>query len=336
MTKVKIYYYSITFTTKESVYQFKEIDLHKKLREYFCKLKTNNKNGFEDNLSKGRLTKMTSLSSYEHMKNEDIVFQSDQISVEIGKYGLESKLVDKNTFSVSHYQKKIEAQMHPFCFSLFYNEDQKVGVLAIEAIGHSKNKDIVVEILKNVISDPSIEMRLLPIHPVQVVKKLFGEGTITEIRLKKFHSNKDVANSVDGMPFYSENVVVRYQKPIFQNRSNFIKSLFSKDTSISKIVGIDQSEDVEDIEFTVKSGNAERTVKYNSFCNVDSFEDITKSIEFADNGYHSVASVFLKMDESAIFYLSQLKLIPDEITKDILRFNCIYEDRSVQESEDNN
>lgn len=104
MTKVKIYYYSITFTTKESVYQFKEIDLHKKLREYFCKLKTNNKNGFEDNLSKGRLTKMTSLSSYEHMKNEDIVFQSDQISVEIGKYGLESKLVDKNTFSVSHYQ----------------------------------------------------------------------------------------------------------------------------------------------------------------------------------------------------------------------------------------
>ena len=284
MTKVKIYYYSITFTTKESVYQFKKIDLHKKLREYFCKLKTNNKNGFEDNLSKGRLTKMTSLSSYEHMKNEDIVFQSDQISVEIGKYGLESKLVDKNTFSVSHYQKKIEAQMHPFCFSLFYNEDQKVGVLAIEAIGHSKNKDIVVEILKNVISDPSIEMRLLPIHPVQVVKKLFGEGTITEIRLKKFHSNKDVANSVDGMPFYSENVVV----------------------------------------------------KYNSFCNVDSFEDITKSIEFADNGYPSVASVFLKMDESAIFYLSQLKLIPDEITKDILRFNCIYEDRSVQESEDNN
>ena len=335
MTKVKIYYYSLSLCMNENECEFREIGLHQKFHEYFCKLKDNKKNGFEDNLLKERLTKVMSIYSCKYMKNEDVVFQSNEISVEIGKYGKESKIVNKNTFSISHYQNREEAQMHPFCFALFYNEDQRKGVLAIEAIGHSKNKDIVIDILRNVISDTSIKIKLLPIHPMQIAKKLFGKGKITEIKLKKIYPHNDIANSTNGMPFYSQNVIVRYQQPVFQNLSNFVKKIFLG-SSIDEIIGIEQGKDVEDIEFVIQDGSTKRNVKYSSIYNIESFENITESVEFANNGFPSIASVFSKMFESVIFYLKKLDLITGDITKDMLKPEYIYKDRSVQESEDNN
>lgn len=292
---------------------------------------------YHDDKSNEKIYKPTYIETNSYYVKDAYLLSSIKSIIKSGNYGVEMDIVDSEKNITVYNQKKQQAGVLPFGFSVYFSEGIETAVLAIQTFGSkgmsSKIKEIIDQAIKKYDSKYVTEIKT--IQPNIYFKRLMEEEKIKSICLETYKKPK----TIDGdseiksqcLVDYSEKEV-KYKKPLL-NDKNKIYEYFINRKSLKSISGLtSDEEEITNMKIEFLVNGQPKTVNYNTYFNLMITEDITEDVVISKNtGHPNRKSLFEEMLRYALTYLQMLNIIyrlEDDVDIDV-RWEKMLDTRKI-------
>lgn len=268
-----------------------------------------------DDKSNEKIYKPTYIETNSYYVNDSYLLSSINSIIKSGNYGVEMDIVDPEKNITVYYQKKQQAGVLPFGFSVYFSEGIETAVLVIQTFGakgmSSKIKEILDEAIKKY--DIKYVTEIKTIQPDIYFKRLMKEEKIKNICLETYKKPKTIdrdSKIKSELPIDYSEKEVKYKKPIL-NDKNKLCEYFINRKSLKSISGLtSDEEEITNMKIEFLVNGKPKTVNYNTYFNLMITEDITEDVVISKNtGHPNRKSLFEEMLRYALTYLQILNVV---------------------------
>lgn len=305
---------------KLEVYTFRIREKRKK--DYISFYNTFSKNREMTNFIK-RLIKFNDELNVDEKRKKSIQFKSDTLKInskkgiysgiiESGDYGIQSRLVNRNTKEEVYTKQKDDLDIKPFYYLIWIPEKGNVAFLILQRIGIYGINSIFQSVFKNFISkvNESLIVDFSPYVSKDLAQTYISRGTLKQISLRRFNLPPDIIDHL-GLEEFDDDILslelkITAKKDGFSFRdklSTFIKDKNGKffDSPTLKNIGID-GEHNEKIKIKL-NGNT-RTIDLSDTLEIRPYFDVDDEVNKNKKTGHPT---FESINDIANKYISDIK-----------------------------
>lgn len=276
---------------------------------------------YKNDKTKEMVSKFIYFENTEHRLDDRYFYDSIDCIVEAGHYGNAAKIVNVNDGGLTHTQKPGEAATKPFGFSIFYKNNEKQAILAIESIGKNSIISDIKDFIKKAFNyysnktkkeqkQGTVYIEIFNISPVDYIYKLIDEGEIKNIYLTLEKTRID--DLTEEKPIDSKNKVLLYKKPNYLNKRK-LKSLIVDDSGFNALAELkNDDEEICDIKYDVEIGGQTKSISFSNYRTFRISENVTELIIKSPNGHPTRQSLFRAINASSIKYLQLLNIVGED------------------------
>jgi hypothetical protein len=272
---------------------------------------------FENDISNHKLYRTKNIEIIKHYIKDKYLFSSINSIVESGDYGMEHTIVDSKTNTVVYNQKRYQAAILPFGFSVYYSEGIETALLVTQTFGgkslSNRIKDILTEAIKKVDSNYCVDIK--SVAPKEYFIRLMNNEQIKNMYIETYKQPKstDISDLMNNNTFIDYSVrEIKYKAPILKNKNIFNKIFLDRSLKETKeIKGLtSDEEEITNLRLEFNINGRPKVVNYNTFINLKTTEDVTKYIDInKETGHPNRGSLFKGMRNYSLQYLQILGII---------------------------
>lgn len=231
--------------------------------------------------------------------------------IESGDYGIESKIVDKNTQKQKFTKLVDDLDIKPFYFLLYFPKNSKYGFIILQRLGvfgiNSIFSNHLSTFFKTKYDDLIIDFA--PFVSKKLAKAFIEKGSIKELSLRRYNLPEDVADKLGILEYHEDILSIELKITAKPKRSISINNKVKKfinnpngaffDVQELKRIGFDGENNSK---IKVMLGKNTRTIDLSDTGQIRPYYDIHDEVEKQKNGHPKFSSI----DEIAKSYLEDL------------------------------
>nr|DAT51704.1 MAG TPA: hypothetical protein [Caudoviricetes sp.] len=276
---------------------------------------------------------LNKLNNYSTDSKKEILFQFDAVSSEVvcndlgqekcrivygrvktGEYGVESDLVDIETYQVSK-RSASQADMMPFGFCIVVPAGKvERAVIVLQTTGVFGMKISLQSELRKCMAEfcPDYKLLMNPIAPKEYLDKYLEHGILKKIRMIKYEIPEDEAEKIGvnyGVRDTKEERIIHKPTGFLERKKQALKECIAGQRSHTDIVEItDFKYDDLKLEFSLEGVN--KTFDLGNMDSIVISEDITKKVQM-ENGNPLYTSLKPQMKNAALPCLRDMGLLDE-------------------------
>lgn len=241
--------------------------------------------------------------------------------LQTGNYGTDGELVslEEEEFKSKGKFSNTDAVAMPFGWALYYNNREKLSILAIQHSGLHNILDLIKTILKEIAKDilNGASIIIKPFIPDYYFTQLIDKRQLCELQIVKSVNKIDISDAIDvKKEIFAPKVKKIYYNPILDKE--VLKEVFNN-KNIDAILEFDniadENEYVENVIIKDKSG---KSLNFNRMHNTKISIDISSEVEKVSGSEHpTTVSLFNAIDLHVMEYLQYYKISVDNYKQQV-------------------
>ena len=256
---------------------------------------------------------------YDFLHNKSVDFENDISNHKL--YRTKNIEIIKHYIKDKYNQKRYQAAILPFGFSVYYSEGIETALLVTQTFGgkslSNRIKDILTEAIKKVDSNYCVDIK--SVAPKEYFIRLMNNEQIKNMYIETYKQPKstDISDLMNNNTFIDYSVrEIKYKAPILKNKNIFNKIFLDRSLKETKeIKGLtSDEEEITNLRLEFNINGRPKVVNYNTFINLKTTEDVTKYIDInKETGHPNRGSLFKGMRNYSLQYLQILGIIINHI-----------------------
>jgi len=200
--------------------------------------------------------------------------------LEVGEYGFESQLVDKDDAALRYLRRVNDVEMLPFFFLLYLPRRPRKGILVLQRFGSLGVKTALEAEFARCFKDTDHVLEIHPLIPERVVKRWTDARQVKKVRLVGFEIPTDIAQAFqlgDREEVESELVLVAKQGHTLSLPSS-VKKLLGGKRPRGGFVEVQESLSTESVKVEIQVGGETRTIDVSDPGKMAAYDNVTGAV----------------------------------------------------------